>query len=209
MVQLKRHRGKRRRIWTAFYVRNKRGDLIQLSAIVSRETGAAPNTIEHYNRLRSSTISASLATCPRRLSMGSAIDRAKAMLGHGFACRFPLRWDGEAAILREPARKSGGCCGLAAGIVYMTLAAQFESLIHPLTVMLALPLAAVGAFGTFGLLDMGGKLGFIQEFPAMNINLFSQIGLMLLVGLVTKNSILLVEFANHEGCGIACRAQKR
>src|ERR1041385_4060244 len=87
--------------------------------------------------------------------------------------------------------------GLAAIIVYMTLAAQFESLVHPLTVMVALPLAAVGAFGTLWLLHQGGTLGLYPPIPAMNVNLFSQIGLVLLVGLVTKNSILLVEFANR------------
>src|SRR2546426_6446379 len=83
-------------------------------------------------------------------------------------------------------------------IIYMTRAAQFESLVHPLTVMLALPLAAIGAFGLLWLLNWGGKAGLYPPIPAMNINLFSQIGLVLLVGLVTKNSILLVEYANQQ-----------
>ena len=65
-------------------------------------------------------------------------------------------------------------------------------------VMLALPLAAVGAFGALWLLDFGGKAGLYPPIPAMNINLFSQIGLVLLIGLVTKNSILLVDFANQQ-----------
>jgi multidrug efflux pump subunit AcrB len=86
---------------------------------------------------------------------------------------------------------------LALVIVYMTLAAQFESLVHPLTVILSVPLAAAGAFGTLWLLDFGGKVGLYPPIPAMNVNLFSQIGLVLLVGLVTKNAILLVEFANQ------------
>jgi HAE1 family hydrophobic/amphiphilic exporter-1 len=79
----------------------------------------------------------------------------------------------------------------------MTLAAQFESLVHPFTVMLALPLAGVGAFGLLWLLDFGGKTGLYPPIPSMNINLFSQVGLVLLIGLVTKNSILLVEYANQ------------
>ena len=74
--------------------------------------------------------------------------------------------------------------GLAILVIYMVLAAQFESLLHPLTVMLALPLAMVGALG--GLWLMG-----------MTINLFSLIGIILLFGLVTKNSILLVDYANQ------------
>ncbi|MBT5479376.1 MAG: efflux RND transporter permease subunit, partial [Verrucomicrobia bacterium] len=77
------------------------------------------------------------------------------------------------------------------------LASQFESLVHPLTVMLTVPLAAVGALGLLWLLGALGKLGWIPSIPAMNINLFSQIGMVLLVGLVTKNGILLVEFANQ------------
>jgi HAE1 family hydrophobic/amphiphilic exporter-1 len=64
--------------------------------------------------------------------------------------------------------------------------------------MLALPLAAVGAFGLLWLLAFLGKTGVIPPIPAMNINLFSQVGLVLLVGLVTKNSILLVEYANQQ-----------
>jgi multidrug efflux pump subunit AcrB len=87
---------------------------------------------------------------------------------------------------------------LAIIIVYMVLAAQFESLVHPLTVILAIPLAAVGAFGLLWLVNYLGKTGIMPVVPAMNINLFSQIGLVLLIGLVTKNSILLVEFANQQ-----------
>src|SRR5436309_2893590 len=107
-------------------------------------------------------------------------------------------WGGDARNLRDATTEIWWVLGLAAIIVYMTLAAQFESLIHPLTVMLALPLAAVGAFGLLWLLDLGGKTGLYPPIPAMNINLFSQIGLVLLVGLVTKNSILLVEYANQQ-----------
>ena len=80
----------------------------------------------------------------------------------------------------------------------MTLAAQFESLVHPFTVILAVPLAMIGAFGALWLLNKGGAIGLYPPIPAMNVNLFSQIGLVLLIGLVTKNSILLVEFANKQ-----------
>ncbi|HSH92909.1 MAG TPA: efflux RND transporter permease subunit, partial [Roseimicrobium sp.] len=73
-----------------------------------------------------------------------------------------------------------------------------ESLIHPFTVILAVPLAGVGAFGLLWLVNYLGKIGVLPPLPAMNLNLFSQIGLVLLVGLVTKNSILLVEFANQQ-----------
>ncbi|HMJ89079.1 MAG TPA: efflux RND transporter permease subunit, partial [Candidatus Acidoferrum sp.] len=87
---------------------------------------------------------------------------------------------------------------LALIIVYMVLASQFESLLHPFTVMLAVPLAGLGAFGLLWIMNRLGAVGIIPPLTAMNINLFSLIGLVLLVGLVTKNSILLVEFANQQ-----------
>jgi len=107
-------------------------------------------------------------------------------------------WEGEAKNLADTSDEIWWVLGLAGIIVYMTLAAQFESLVHPFTVILAVPLAGVGAFGALWLLDLGGKSGIYPPIPAMNINLFSQIGLVLLVGLVTKNSILLVEYANQQ-----------
>jgi HAE1 family hydrophobic/amphiphilic exporter-1 len=82
--------------------------------------------------------------------------------------------------------------GIGILVIYMVLAAQFESLVHPLTVMLALPLSMVGAFG--GLFVMGA---WPLERPGMTLNLFSMIGIILLFGLVTKNSILLVDYANQ------------
>jgi len=96
-----------------------------------------------------------------------------------------------------PRLKSGGVLGLAAIIVLHDAGRPIRKPGSSLTVMVALPLAAVGAFGTLWLLHQGGKLRLYPRFPAMNVNLFSQIGLVLLVGLVTKNSILLVEFANQ------------
>lgn len=180
------------------YVRNNRGELIQLSSIVTKQTGAAPNTIEHYNRLRSATISASLATGAGRVSMGTAIDRVEALMKDDLPPGFLYEWTGEARDLREAGQEVLFVLILALAIVYMVLAAQFESLIHPFTVMLAVPLAAIGAFGLLWIMNYLGTTGLMKPLPAMNINLFSQIGLVLLVGLVTKNSILLVEFANQQ-----------
>ncbi|MDX1952969.1 MAG: efflux RND transporter permease subunit [Verrucomicrobiota bacterium] len=176
------------------YVRNASGELIQLSNLVSREAGAAPNVIEHYNRLRSSTISASLAGIP----MGTAIQRAEELLKDDLPPGFLYDWAGESRDLREAGQEVWWVLGLALIIVYMVLAAQFESLLHPFTVMLAVPLAGLGAFGLLWLVGTLSNAGILPTIPAMNINLFSQIGLILLVGLVTKNSILLVEFANQE-----------
>src|SRR6266496_1795204 len=120
------------------------------------------------------------------------------MLAKELPAGFLYAWGGDAKSLNETSNEVWWVLVLAMIIIYMTLAAQFESLIHPLTVMIALPLAAIGAFGLLWLLDFGGKAGLYPPIPAMNINLFSLVGLVLLIGLVTKNSILLVEYANQQ-----------
>ena len=170
-------------------VRNRDGRLIQLSSLITRSEGAAPNSIEHYNRLRSATISASLKGVP----LGTAINQVETLLQSDLPPGFLHEWSGESRDFRDTGKEFGFLMGLALIIVFMVLAAQFESLLHPLTVMLSVPLAGLGAFGLLWLIH-----AVAPQIPAMNINLFSLIGLVLLVGLVTKNSILLVEFANQE-----------
>ena len=176
------------------YVRNKDGQLIQLSSIVRREAGSAPNAIEHFNRLRSATISGSLNGVP----LGTAIDRAEATVKADLPPGFLYDWTGESKEFKDAWKEFLVVLVLALIITYMVLAAQFESFLHPLTVLLTVPLAGFGALGLLWLVDYLGKTGVIKEVPAMNINLFSLIGFVLLVGLVTKNAILLVEFADQE-----------
>jgi len=176
------------------FVRNNQGDLIQLSSLVTRTQGAAPNSINHYGRMRSASITASPGTVP----IGTVVGEVEAMLSKELPPGFLYAWGGDAKSLRETSTEVWWVLGLAVVIIYMTLAAQFESLLDPITVMLALPLAAIGAFGLLWLLDFGGKMGLYPPIPAMNINLFSLVGLVLLIGLVTKNSILLVEYANQQ-----------
>ncbi|MBM3878270.1 MAG: efflux RND transporter permease subunit [Verrucomicrobia bacterium] len=175
------------------YVRNDRGELIQLSNVVTYREGAAPSAIEHYSRLRSATLSAT----PVGVPLGTAMARVEALLPAELPPGFLYAWSGESRDFIDAGREIWWVFLLALVIVYMVLASQFESLVHPFTVMLAVPLAGLGAFGLLWLLDAGGKVGLLPAIPAMNLNLFSQIGLVLLLGLVTKNSILLVEFANQ------------
>lgn len=176
------------------YVRSSKGELIQLSSVVLRTAGAAPNSINHYKRLRSASITASPVGVPLGKVVRDVEERLKTELPAGVL----YAWGAEARDLQEANSDVWWILGLASIIIYMTLAAQFESLLHPFTVMLALPLAGVGAFGLLWILDTLGKLGWIHPIPAMNLNLFSQVGLVLLLGLVTKNSILLVEYANQQ-----------
>jgi multidrug efflux pump len=176
------------------FVRNNKGELIQLSSVVTHTQGAAPNSISHYGRMRSASISAS----PGAVPIGTVVKDVEAMLARELPAGTLYAWGGDAKNLADANTEVWWVLGLAAIIVYMTLAAQFESLVHPFTVMLAVPLGAVGAFGLLWLLNWGGKAGLYPPIPAMNINLFSLIGLVLLLGLVTKNSILLVEYANQQ-----------
>lgn len=181
------------------FVRSSSGELLQLNNVVSFETGAGPNQILRFQRLRSTIIEAT----PVGVTLGTAIDRTVEILNETLPPNFSFDWEGEARELQEASRSFYFFSILAIVIVYMVLAAQFESLIHPFTVMLALPMAFVGAFGSLyflGWVDMLAMTRFpdiLPRIPSMNLNIFSQIGLVILIGLVTKNSILLVEFANQ------------
>ena len=198
------------------FVRNDLGELVQLSNVISTSVGAGPNAIERFGRQRSATIEGT----PVGMTLGSAVERTETILREMLPPGFGYDWQGEARQLRESSASIYFFLLLAIIVVYMVLAAQFESLVHPFTVMLALPLAFLGAFGLLYLLswvDHYGEMMYmwvnfapdppkmahilhalIPRIPAMNINIFSQVGLVLLVGLVTKNSILLVEFANQQ-----------
>jgi HAE1 family hydrophobic/amphiphilic exporter-1 len=126
------------------------------------------------------TVAANLEELP----VGSAIEQVRALGDELLPEGVNVSFSGTAEAFLDSIRQFALALGLAVLVIYMLLAAQFESLIHPLTVMVALPLSMVGALGA--LLAAG-----------MTINMFSVIGIILLCGLVTKNSILLVDFANH------------
>jgi HAE1 family hydrophobic/amphiphilic exporter-1 len=162
------------------YVRSNTGDVVELRNVVDIQTGAAPSAITRTNRQRSVTIGANL----QGRELGSAIEEAQKVAKEILPENATLALSGQAEAMQEGARQMGLALGLGVLIIYMVLAAQFESLVHPLTVMLALPFAMTGALG--GLWLTGNTL-----------NLFSMIGILLLFGLVTKNSILLVDYANQ------------
>jgi len=166
------------------YVRAADGSVVALRNLVTLETGAAPSAITRTDRNRSVTLQANL--------QGRALDDAVAVARRIGDRILPdgmeLRLAGNAESMEAGAQQFGVALLLGILVIYMVLAAQFESFVHPLTVMLALPLAMVGALG--GLLVFGQTL-----------NMFSMIGILLLFGLVTKNSILLVDYANQLRAG--------
>ncbi|HXC59148.1 MAG TPA: efflux RND transporter permease subunit, partial [Steroidobacteraceae bacterium] len=165
------------------YVRSDRThDLVPLASVVStQETGTA-SELRRFNRMRSVTVTANLAA---GYSLGEALDYMEKTLRE-VQGNVPVQidYDGES---RELKRSSGGLFltfGFAVLIVYLVLAAQFESFIHPLVILAAVPMALTGAL--FGLWLFGSS-----------INIFSQIGAVMLVGIASKNGILIVEFANQ------------
>ena len=164
----------------SLYVRNRQGEPVALRNLVSVDRGAAPSEITRTGRQRSVAISANLEG--KRL--GDAIQDAEAVAAEILPPEVRLAAVGQAESMAEGVSQFGLAMLLGIIVVYMVLAAQFESLVHPLTVMLALPLSMVGALG--GLWLFGQSL-----------NMFSMIGIILLFGLVTKNSILLVDYANQ------------
>ncbi len=175
------------------YVRTRDGGIVELRNLVSVATGAAPSEITRKNRQRSVTVSGALQD---GLTLDHALEQAREAAARVLPAGVTLGLSGTAEAFRESFAEFGFAITLAVLVIYMLLAAQFESLVHPLTVMLALPLALVGALGAlFALsrLDLWGVL----HAPGMTINLFSLIGMILLMGLVTKNSILLVDYANQ------------
>ena len=164
----------------SLYVRSKTGDVVEMRNLVEITTGAAASAITRTNRQRSVSIRSNLVD----KTLGEAIVDVEEVASELLPEGVTISMDGQAKAMMEGMDEFKTALLLSILVIYMVLAAQFESLIHPFTVMLALPLSMVGALG--GLLLTGNTL-----------NLFSLIGILLLFGLVTKNSILLVDYANQ------------
>ena len=164
-------------------MRGRDGELVQLDALATRRGGRrARAQLNHYNRVRSSTL---IGQPGARLHAGRGARLADRDRG-ARCCRRAAapRWPASRASCEESGAALYFAFVLALVVVFMVLAAQFESLVHPFTVLLAVPLAVTGALLTLWL-------------AGSTLNLYSQIGMILLIGLVTKNSILLVEYTNQ------------
>src|SRR5690606_25460632 len=163
------------------FVRGRDGSLVRLDAVATVTEATGPRAVAHYDRVRAFTLSAGVAS---DYTLGEAIDSLQALTAAHLPPGTTVSLGGEARELAESGNELLLAFALAIIVVLMVLASQFESLVHPFTVLMAVPLAVIGAIFTLKL--MGST-----------INLYSQIGMILLVGLVTKNSILLVEYANQ------------
>jgi multidrug efflux pump len=167
---------------TNLYVRSAQtGRLIPLSNLVVITEMAGPSELKRFDRMRSITVSAML---PEGVRLGEAIDKLYTVALETLPASARVSWDGESQDYLESGSSLYLTFGLALVIVFLVLAAQFESFINPVVILVTVPLALTGAL--LGLWAYGSSL-----------NVFSQIGAILLIGLSAKNGVLIVEFANQ------------
>ena len=176
------------------YVRGHEGRLIPLRSVVDARETIAPRALPHYDRFRAVTVSARLE---EGFSQKEALDAAAAIaadvipVGEGYN----FAWTGDAEKFFESGNALFFAYVLALLVVYLVLSAQFESFVHPFTILVAVALSFTGALLGLQLVTWWRELN--GDFNPMTLNIYSKIGLVMLVGLVTKNSILIVEFANQ------------
>ena len=166
----------------SFYLRSKTGQLIQLDNLVTISETATPPTIYHYNRLKSAIVSAGLANGK---TLGDGIKEMERISKKVLDESFTTSLSGSSRDFAESSSNTQNAFLLALVLIFLVLAAQFESFVDPLIIMITVPLALAGAVIS---LSVFGQ----------SLNIFSQIGIIMLIGLVTKNGILIVEFANKQ-----------
>lgn len=164
------------------YVKNAKGESIPLDAVVTLTESSNPSTLYHFNRYKAATISASLA---EGKTIGDGIDAMNKIAAKLLDETYQTSLTGPARDHSESSSNILFAVVLALMLIYLVLAAQFESFLDPFTIMLTVPLAFAGALLSLYVFNQ-------------TLNIFSEIGMIMLIGLVTKNGILIVEFANQK-----------
>ena len=166
----------------SIYMRSTKGEMIQMENLVELIEGIAPPKLYRYNRFVSATISAGLA---EGKTIGDGLDEMDKIAANTLDDTFRTALAGDSKEFRESSSSLMFAFALALVLIYLILAAQFESFKDPFIIMLTVPLAICGALI---FMVIGGQ----------TMNIFSQIGIIMLIGLVAKNGILIVEFANQK-----------
>lgn len=168
------------------YVRSNSGNMIQLSNLVDYGESVVPESFPHFNRLRSVTVNAQLAP---GYTIGDGINFLTEATRGTLPAGYAIAWDGEAREFVESAKDTYVLFGLALVFTFLVLAAQFESWIHPITIFTGIFLAVSGGLIVLYSSQFFGK--------PLTDNIFSRFGIIMLIGMVAKNGILVVEFANQ------------
>ncbi len=164
------------------YVRTNSGQIVQLSNVVSLLETVSPKELNHFDQLRSATFTATLAP---GATLGEALGELEQIVRDVVPASVQVDYAGQSREFRESSAEIYVTFVLALAFIYLVLAAQFESFRDPLIIMLTVPLSITG--GLLGLYLTGATL-----------NIYSQVGLVTLIGIITKHGILLVEFANQQ-----------
>ncbi len=175
---------------SSIFIRNNRGELIQLDNVIDISYRSSPPQLYHYNRYNAATISASPA---KGYTLGDGIDEMRKIAAGTLDESFSTSLTGTARDFEESSNTLLFAFLLALTLVYLILSAQFESFSDPLIIMFTVPLALAGAILSLWIFGQ-------------TLNIFSQIGIIALIGIVTKNGILIVEFANQrKNAGLSIR----
>ena len=166
----------------SIYVRSDAGEMIQLDNLVTLKEDVAPPQLYRYNRFVSATVSSGLN---KGYTIGDGLDEMDRIASETLDNSFRTALSGESKEFRESSSSLMFAMILALFMIYLVLAAQFESFKDPLVVMFTVPLAIAGAL-------------IFMSYSDITMNIFSQIGIIMLIGLVAKNGILIVEFANQK-----------
>ncbi len=163
------------------YLRTNRGELITLDTVTHIEEIASAHRLSHYMKQKAITLSANLN---EDYTLGEALDYLEQRAIELLPADVTISYSGESKDFKENQSSTAFVFGLALLVTYLVLAAQFESFVNPLVIMLTVPMGIFGGFAGLWLTDL-------------SLNIYSQIGMIMLIGMVTKNGILIVEFANQ------------